>query len=117
MRIVCIEGVDIVVSDVEYDYYWSQRSCGENSDTFKVACRRILKLGPKDHHLNIRYVNDRIWGDKTQYKIQQLLNSGIVEYEEEWLQEDNTIHTAQYTTIRELEINSIDEEFEDELIL
>lgn len=117
MRIVNIEGVDIVVSDHEYDYYWSQYRCGEKSDAFQVACRRILKLGPKDHSLDVGYVNDRIWGDKTQDKVQQLLNSGIVEYKEKWLVEDNAIHDAQYTVAKEREINPIDEDFEDDLIL
>ncbi|MBR5334459.1 MAG: hypothetical protein IKV33_06935 [Alistipes sp.] len=112
-----IEGVDIVVSDHEYDYYWSQYRCGEKSDAFQVACRRILKLGPKDHSLDVGYVNDRIWGDKTQDKVQQLLNSGIVEYKEKWLVEDNAIHDAQYTVAKEREINPIDEDFEDDLIL
>ena len=44
MRIVDIAGVKLTVSEDNYNYYWRQRSVGENSDSFKTACRRILGL-------------------------------------------------------------------------
>ena len=77
MKIVNIEGVNLIVSDYNYEYYWNQRSIGLESDAFKTACRRLLGLGPNDHHLDAAYVEDLVWGDKkgaeyTLYKENQL---------------------------------------------
>lgn len=117
MRIVDIEGVNIVVSDDNYNYYWAKRMCGINTDAFKVACRRILGLGPNDCNMDISYVRDIIWGDNVDDKIQELLNSGILEYKEiEIEKQDRKILNAVYAIQREIEINPHDEEFEDDLI-
>ena len=54
MRIVDIAGVKLTVSEDNYNYYWRQRSVGENSDSFKTACRRILGLGAVSYtHLTL----------------------------------------------------------------
>ena len=112
------EFVDIVVSDDNYNYYWTMRTCGINTDAFKIACRRILGLGPNDCNMDISYVRDIIWGDNKDYKIQQLLNSGILEYKEiEIEKQDRIIPNVAYAILREREINPCDEEFEDDLKL
>ena len=56
MRIINIEGVSIIVSESDYEFYWLKHNCGEDSDAFKVACRRILGLGPNDHNLDIHFL-------------------------------------------------------------
>lgn len=63
MRIVDIAGVQLVVSDKDYDYYWTQRNIGENSDAFKTACRRLLGLGPDSHSFDSSFIQFHIWGD------------------------------------------------------
>lgn len=85
MRIVDIAGVQLVVSDSDYDYYWTQRNTGENSDAFKTACRRLLGLGPDSHNFDPSFIKFHIWGDNNKEQcIHKIQKSGLIEYEEEW---------------------------------
>ena len=47
MRIVDIAGVKLTVSEDNYNYYWRQRSVGENSDSFKTVSYTHLTLPTK----------------------------------------------------------------------
>ena len=60
MRIIEIAGVQLVVSDKDYNYYWTRRNIGENSDAFKVACRRLLGLGPDSHSFDYGFIQSLI---------------------------------------------------------
>lgn len=133
MRIVDIAGVQLVVSNKNYDYYWTQRNIGENSDAFKTACRRLLGLGPDSHSFDPSFIQFHIWGDNNKEQcIQKILKSGLVEYEEEWYKNQPSLQLkgAAYTARMEqalmqglnpkrckhkLLLN--DEEFEDEFTL
>ena len=121
MRIISIEGVSIIVSESDYQYYWSTYNCGEDSDAFKVACRRILGLGPNDHNLDIRILEQKLWAcdlkDSPQ-QIQKILKSGIVEYNERFFLDNTSLKiNADYITQKEQQINPNDPEFEPELYL
>lgn len=116
MKIVNIEGVNLIVSDYNYEYYWKQRSIGLESDAFKTACRRLLGLGPNDHHLDTAYVEDIVWGDK-KGSIDKIINSGLVEYIEKWSIEpiDQNKKGAEYTLYKENQLRAgLDPEFEDD---
>lgn len=133
MQIIDIAGVQLVVSDKDYDYYWSQKNIGENSDAFKVACRRLLGLGPDSHSFNSNFTQLHVWGDNNKDQcIQKILKSGLIEYEEEWYknQPSSQLKDAAYTaqceqalmqgfnpkrTRHNLVFN--DDEFEDEFTL
>ena len=88
MRIIEIAGVQIVVSDKDYNYYWTRRNIGENSDAFKVAFRRLLGLGPDSHSFDYGFIQLHIWGDNNKDQcIKKIHESGLIEYEEEWYKE------------------------------
>lgn len=84
-RIITIEGVSFCVSDADYDFFWKAHNCGEDSDIFKVACRRILGLGPESHTLDEVHVKYIMWPCGSDEGVKTILRSGLVEYEEEWL--------------------------------
>lgn len=123
MKIVDISGVKFTVSEDDYNYYWSQRNIGENSDSFKTACRRILGLGIYDHHLNISYIRSIIWctnNKDIENCINKILESGIVNYEEKWCKssKNHVLEGASYTSLCEQQLmNDVDEEFENEFEL
>ena len=77
MRIIEIAGVQLVVSDKDYNYYWTQRNIGENSDAFKVACRRLLGLGPDSNSFDYGFIQLHIWGDNNKDQcIKKIYESG-----------------------------------------
>ena len=123
MRIVDIAGVKLTVSEDNYNYYWRQRSVGENSDSFKTACRRILGLEVYDHNLNTSYIRSIIWctnNKDIEISINKILESGIVDYEEKWCKTSdyNALKGASYTSHCEQQLmTDVDEEFENELEL
>lgn len=120
MKIIEIAGVQFVVSREDYDYYWKMKNTGDNSDAFKTACRRLLGLGPKDHCVTPNFIRFRIRGGcNKELCIQKILNSGLIEYEEEWCKNkpSSQLIGAAYTTKCEQAINGRDDEFEDELNL
>ena len=104
MRIIEIAGVQLVVSDKDYNYYWTRRNIGENSDAFKVACRRLLGLGPDSHSFDYGFIQLHIWGDNNKDQcIKKIYESGLIEYEEEWYKNQTTsqLKGAAYTAQRE----------------
>lgn len=104
-RIITIAGVSFCVSDSDYRYYWNARNCGEESDSFKVACRRILGLGPHSHQLDNFYVKNIMWGGSDE-SIQLILKSGLVEYQEKWIKDQNPNAGSALELInKEMEIN------------
>lgn len=121
MRIIDIAGVQLVVSDKDYEYYWTQRTIGENSNAFKVACRRLLGLGPDSHSFDFCFIQFHIWGENNKEQcIQKIKKSGLVEYEEDWYKNQPLpqLKGAAYTSLREQALmQEHDDEFEDELEL
>lgn len=121
MRIIDIAGVQLVVSDKDYDYYWAQRSIGENSDAFKVACRRLIGLGPDSHSFDFSFIQFHIWGENNKEQcIRKIQKSGLVEYEEEWCKNKPSpqLKSAAYAAQRlQALMQELDDEFEDELEL
>lgn len=123
MRIVDIADVKLTVSEDNYNYYWRQRSVGENSDSFKTACRRILGLGVYDHNLNTSYIRSIIWctnNKDIEISINKIIESGIVDYEEKWcrISDNNALKGASYTSLREQQLmTDVDEEFEDDVLI
>lgn len=119
MKIINIAGVNLRVSKDDYQYYWSQRNIGPETDAFKTACRRLLGLGPNDHHLNTNYVKNKVWGDKEKC-IDMILNSGLVEYVEDWCKSsaNQDLQGAAMSHYKEKQLElGLDPEFEDELHL
>lgn len=121
MRIIEIAGVQLVVSDKDYNYYWTRRNIGENSDAFKVACRRLLGLGPDSHSFDYGFIQSHIWGDNNKDQcIKKIHESGLIEYEEEWYKEQASpqLKGAAYTAQCEQALmQEFDDEFKDELEL
>lgn len=119
-RIINIAGVQIAVSDQDYNYYWNRRNAGEESNSFITACRRILGLGSSCHELDISFIKGHIWGDNKENCIQKILDSGLIEYEKKWIsnQKDSKLKVTAYTAQREEQLKSgLDDELENELIL
>ena len=121
MRIIEIAGVQLVVSDKDYNYYWTRRNIGENSDAFKVACRRLLGLGPDSHSFDYGFIQLHIWGDNNKDQcIKKIYESGLIEYEEEWYKQQASpqLKGVAYTAQCEQALmQGLDDEFEDELEL
>ena len=121
MRIIEIAGIQLVVSDKDYNYYWTRRNIGENSDAFKVACRRLLGLGPDSHSFDYGFIQLQKGGDNNKDQcIKKIQESGLIEYEEEWYKEQASpqLKGAAYTAQCEQALmQGLDDEFEDELEL
>ena len=121
MRIIEIAGVQLVVSDKDYNYYWTQKNIGENSDAFKVACKRLLVLGPDSQSFDLSFIQFHIWGDNNKDQcIKKIHESGLIEYEEEWYNKQLTpqLKGAAYTAQCEQALmQGLDDEFMDEFEL
>lgn len=117
MNIIDIAGIQLIVPRSDYDYYWTMKNIGENSDAFKTSCRRLLGLAPDCHHFDFSFIQFRIWGDyDKEHCIQKILKSGLIEYEEElYKNQPSPQHKgAAYTIKCEQAIKEVDDEFEEE---
>lgn len=115
-RVIEIGGIQLYVDDVEYNYYWNAKRCGENSESYIIACRRLLGIGPKGNEIGISTLNF-IGGSAA---VQKLARSSIVSYEEntsEATKREVYERGAKYAIMEEQEINAHDDEFEPDLEL
>ena len=118
-RIVEIEGIDFCVSDMDYDYYWKSKRCGEESEPYLIACRRLLGLGPRDHTLDRFHVKYHAWGQLDDATIEKLQNSQTVKYIEKWILKESKVREDVQSSMEKIKMldSKLDPEFEAELEL
>ena len=118
MRIITIANIEFEVSELDYEYF-SKVSLfnNEDSDEYKIACRRMLGLGPDDHVLNLNFIRYHLWGKFSDDVISKIKRSGLVEYIEPILIHKVSNNTAKSAIEAEIRLNASDPEFEPELNL
>lgn len=115
-RIIEIDGIQLYVDEVEYNYYWNAKRCGENSEPYIIACRRLLGIGPKGNKIGVSALNF-IDGSAA---VQKLARGSIVSYKEnasEDTRSETSENVAKYALIKGQDINAHDDEFEPDMEL